>query len=160
MPRRLALLAGLLLTGIAAGAAATALASIYFRVYANAPIGPIVELRSGWVRLDRMDPSIMTNPQSWRWMTFTNRSRLAWTTPDAPEFRQAYLVSWYRSPTMTSVRFMLWPWIPAAGLPGWLLLRRAKRPQPNTCPACRYDLSATPASAPCPECGRTPPTAP
>jgi hypothetical protein len=28
-----------------------------------------------------------------------------------------------------------------------------RKPKPGHCPRCRYDLSATPPSAPCPECG-------
>jgi hypothetical protein len=38
---------------------------------------------------------------------------------------------------------------------GILLTRRRLRLRRNHCPACNYDLSGTPASAPCPECGRT-----
>jgi hypothetical protein len=41
-------------------------------------------------------------------------------------------------------------------LAGAATLFRLDRPRPGLCSHCRYDLSATPPSAPCPECGRTP----
>ncbi|HYE62043.1 MAG TPA: hypothetical protein VD997_08600 [Phycisphaerales bacterium] len=44
---------------------------------------------------------------------------------------------------------LLAPWHAAA----WWRTRRAARL--NRCPACGYDLRATPANAPCPECGGT-----
>ena len=34
------------------------------------------------------------------------------------------------------------------------LWRLDRKPKPGHCPRCRYDLSATPPAAPCPECGR------
>jgi hypothetical protein len=48
----------------------------------------------------------------------------------------------------------LWAlFLPAAASSAWLW-RLDRRGPPNSCPHCRYDLSATPPSAPCPECGR------
>jgi hypothetical protein len=46
-------------------------------------------------------------------------------------------------------------WLPLglAALPAALLWFGDRRRPPNACPHCRYDLSATPPSAPCPECG-------
>jgi hypothetical protein len=47
-------------------------------------------------------------------------------------------------------------WAPgSASLLGALVLfyLDRRRRLPNSCPRCRYDLSATPPSAPCPECG-------
>jgi len=34
-------------------------------------------------------------------------------------------------------------------------IRRSLRRRRGLCPACAYDLRATPAGSPCPECGRT-----
>jgi hypothetical protein len=47
----------------------------------------------------------------------------------------------------------LWaPFLPLAACSAWLWWLDRK-PKPGHCPRCRYDLSATPPSAPCPECG-------
>ncbi len=46
----------------------------------------------------------------------------------------------------------------SAGVTGFLFWRDRSR-RPNSCPRCRYDLSATPPSAPCPECGWNRPAA-
>lgn len=43
-------------------------------------------------------------------------------------------------------------WIPLLAVP--VLLGRARRRRRGHCPACNYDLRATPPGAPCPECGR------
>jgi hypothetical protein len=64
---------------------------------------------------------------------------------------------WFRPRLRTGAPFNLSVpmWIPGSAtlLAALALFRLDRRGLPNSCPHCRYDLSATPPSAPCPECG-------
>ena len=85
-------------------------------------------------------------------------------------------VRWFHERPETSIKshsllnFVYFPLRPglALGVPLWLcsalfglwgvsILRRAREPLTGFCPACGYDLRATPDR--CPECGRIPPGA-
>jgi hypothetical protein len=48
----------------------------------------------------------------------------------------------------------LWPLFLLVIIYSAWLWRLDRTPKAGHCPRCRYDLSATPPSAPCPECGR------
>jgi hypothetical protein len=67
-------------------------------------------------------------------------------------------VAWiHDAKTIRSAALIFWPIPPLIALPGLLLWasgrRAARRSRRNQCIGCGYDLSATPAQGPCPECG-------
>jgi hypothetical protein len=87
---------------------------------------------------------VLKAPGARRWI-----GEFAWDKTGAP-----YPPAW-------TVRIAAVPmWLPAvcAILATVLLFRLDRRPPPNSCPRCRYNLSGTPPSAPCPECGRAQPS--
>jgi hypothetical protein len=65
---------------------------------------------------------------------------------------------WYDLDPSASDRFLdiripLWAlFLPLGATAAWLW-RLDRKPKPGRCPRCRYDLFATPPTAPCPECG-------
>jgi hypothetical protein len=65
------------------------------------------------------------------------------------------LLPYFPIPMGLALDTLVWamPWW--LGLFGVRSLRRHLRLRRNHCPACDYDLRATPASSPCPECGRS-----
>lgn len=68
-------------------------------------------------------------------------------------------VCWYHADVQSSLALsmvIVWPIPLACGVAGVILLRsglRRRRVARGHCSRCGYDLSATPAPAPCPECG-------
>src|SRR5262249_52744417 len=70
-----------------------------------------------------------------------------------PRWRFAFV--WWRSKHVASLDVEVPLWIPASAslLAALILSYLDRRGLPSSCPHCRYDLSATPPSAPCPECG-------
>jgi hypothetical protein len=51
------------------------------------------------------------------------------------------------------IQVPLWALFLSVAITAAWLWRLDRKPEPGHCPRCRYDLSATPPSAPCPECG-------
>jgi hypothetical protein len=74
--------------------------------------------------------------------------------PTVPVWR--FLVMWETRHNGTGVSLPLWAPASATLLASVLLFCLDRRRPPNSCPHCHYDLSATPPSSPCPECGRVP----
>jgi hypothetical protein len=64
--------------------------------------------------------------------------------------RQDQVVLWHWWLDDSEIAVPIWPFAAACALLGWRL--RPRRQMPGHCPACGYDLRATPER--CPECGR------
>lgn len=96
---------------------------------------------------------------------FTYEHRFGIALPWKPQ-PMAFSGPYGTATTSTLPLLPLWPnfaldtlffalaWLPLIFLPG--ALRRALRRHRGQCPNCADDLSATPATSPCPECGRKP----
>jgi hypothetical protein len=87
-------------------------------------------------------PNSLPAPDMFSYSIGNDRSGVDWDVPLVPGFR--FL------PNMTAVRFF-WPTL-AAAIAATIQYRRLGNGQlPGGCPACNYDLRATPDR--CPECG-------
>jgi hypothetical protein len=80
----------------------------------------------------------------------------SWRVSETGEHAPLWLhgLYWKRTRQVVDVEGPLWIPGSASLLAALILFRLDRRQGPGLCPRCRYDLSATPPSAPCPECGR------
>jgi hypothetical protein len=102
----------------------------------------------------------LRDPRSWQvsqdygpWPGTIELTRLSELAPEWPRPFWYFRPTWTSVPRLTEVSIPLWIPGSAVVLTGLILFHLDRRRPSNCCPHCRYDLSATPPSAPCPECG-------
>ncbi len=114
--------------------------------------------------------SDMVDLDEYGWPCYALYTRCFGILPTDPTERLLRVpwVSWFDHRPLGDIKGLpigpIWPgllansviWsLPWAALSFAAPLRRALRLRRNHCPHCNYDLRATPAGAPCPECGAT-----